>query len=75
MTGNQAVRGQRDSKIQARFGNGKPMIAMVYFGALPGSPRHDAERGIDGLIDGVSGDIDALPRAGFGVVYGSTKRL
>ena len=43
------------------------MIAMVHFGALPGSPLYDAERGIGGLIDGVSKDIDALQEAGFDV--------
>ena len=53
------------AKFRQVFGVGKPVIAMVHFGALPGSPLYDAERGIDGLIDGVSRDIDALQKAGF----------
>ncbi len=50
------------------FGSGKPVIAMVHFGALPGSPLYDAEGGIEALIDGVSKDIDALQRAGFDAI-------
>jgi membrane complex biogenesis BtpA family protein len=50
------------------FGPGKPVIAMVHFGALPGSPLYDPARGIDGLIDGVSKDLDALQQAGFDAV-------
>jgi membrane complex biogenesis BtpA family protein len=50
------------------FGSGKPVIAMVHFGALPGSPLYDAEGSIEALIDGVSKDIDALQRAGFDAI-------
>ena len=53
------------AKFRQVFGVGKPVIAMVHFGALPGSPLHDSERGVDGLVDGVTRDIDALQRAGF----------
>jgi membrane complex biogenesis BtpA family protein len=56
------------AKFRRVFGNGKPVIAMIHFGALPGSPLYDAERGIDRLIDGVSKDIDALQRAGFDAI-------
>ena len=56
------------AKFRRVFGNGKPVIAMVHFGALPGSPLYDAERGIDGLIGGVSKDIDALQKAGFDAI-------
>jgi uncharacterized protein len=55
-------------KFRRVFGPGKPVIAMVHFGALPGSPLHDPARGIDGLIDGVSKDLDALQQAGFDAV-------
>jgi membrane complex biogenesis BtpA family protein len=41
---------------------------MVHFGALPGAPLYDAERGIDGLIDGVAKDLDALQKAGVDAV-------
>ena len=53
------------AKFRQVFGVGKPVIAMVHFGALPGSPLYDSERGVDGLVDGVTRDIDALQRAGF----------
>lgn len=55
-------------KFRRVFGPGKPVIAMVHFGALPGSPLHDRDRGLDGLIDGVSKDLDALQAAGFDAV-------
>lgn len=50
------------------FGDGKPVIAMVHFGALPGSPLYDPERGIDGLVEGITRDLDALQKAGFDAV-------
>ncbi len=56
------------AKFRRVFGEGKPVIAMVHFGALPGSPLHDAERGLDGLVEGVSRDLDALQAAGFDAV-------
>lgn len=56
------------TKFSAVFGDGKPVIAMVHFGALPGSPLHDAEAGIDGLIEGCRADLHALQNAGFDAV-------
>jgi len=50
------------------FGAGKPVIGMVHFGALPGSPLYDAERGIEGLIQGIANDIEALQKAGFDAI-------
>lgn len=50
------------------FGAGKPVIAMVHFGALPGAPLYNAQAGIEGLIDGVSKDLVALQEAGFDAV-------
>jgi uncharacterized protein len=56
------------ARFRQVFGAGKPVIAMVHFGALPGSPLYDGGRGIKGLIDGVSRDLDALQKAGFDAV-------
>ena len=56
------------AKFRQVFGAGKPVIAMVHFGALPGSPLYDRERGLDGLIDGVAKDLDALQKAGFDAI-------
>ncbi len=45
------------------FGDTKPVIAMVHFGPLPGSPLYDAEAGIDGLVEGIRKDLRALQDA------------
>lgn len=50
------------------FGEKKPVIAMVHFGALPGSPLYDADKGLDGLIAGAARDLAALQKAGFDAV-------
>jgi uncharacterized protein len=50
------------------FGTGKPVIAMVHLGALPGTPRHDSEAGLDGLVAGARADLHALQRAGVDAV-------
>ncbi len=47
------------------FGSGKPVIAMVHLGALPGTPLYDADAGLDGLIRGARADLRALQAAGF----------
>lgn len=55
-------------KFRQVFGAGKPVIGMVHFGALPGSPLYDAERGIEGIVEGISKDVDALQKAGFDAI-------
>ncbi len=55
-------------KFRRVFGTAKPVIAMVHFGALPGSPLYDAKAGVEGLIDGVANDLKALQDAGFDAV-------
>lgn len=50
------------------FKSRKPVIAMVHFGALPGSPLYDAEAGLDGLLAGVRKDLKALQEAGVDAV-------
>jgi uncharacterized protein len=50
------------------FGSGKPVIAMVHLGALPGTPLYDADAGLDGLILGARADLRALQAAGFDAV-------
>jgi hypothetical protein len=50
------------------FGEVKPVIAMVHFGALPGSPLHEAPAGLDGLVEGCRRDLHALQAAGFDAV-------
>jgi len=55
-------------KFRRVFATSKPVIAMVHFGALPGSPLNDAKAGLEGLVAGVIRDLDALQDAGFDAV-------
>lgn len=55
-------------KFRALFGERKPVIAMVHFGALPGAPLYDAERGVDGLVEDALRDLEALQSAGVDAV-------
>ncbi len=50
------------------FGKRKPIIGMVHLGALPGSPLHDADAGLEGLVAGARADLRALQAAGFDAV-------
>ncbi|HEU0222406.1 MAG TPA: BtpA/SgcQ family protein [Paracoccaceae bacterium] len=56
------------SRFRAVFGAGKPVIAMVHLGALPGAPLYDAGRGLEGLVEGAAKDLEALRAAGFDAV-------
>jgi len=55
-------------KFRRVFGDRKPVIAMVHLGALPGSPLHDAEGGVEGIITAARKDLLALQAAGFDAV-------
>ena len=46
----------------------KPIIAMAHLGPLPGAPGYDAAGGIDGLIEAVAADIEALQDGGVDAV-------
>jgi uncharacterized protein len=50
------------------FGEGKPVIAMVHLGALPGTPLYDSDAGLEGLVEGARKDLEALQAAGFDAV-------
>jgi hypothetical protein len=56
------------TKFKAVFGNKKPVIAMVHFGAMPGAPLYDAKAGIEGIIAGARKDLAALQAAGVDAV-------
>ncbi|KMW58940.1 putative nucleoside triphosphatase [Candidatus Rhodobacter oscarellae] len=56
------------SKFSKTFGVGKPVIGMVHFGALPGTPLFDEDAGLEGLVDGVRADIRALQDAKFDAI-------
>lgn len=56
------------SAFQRVFSSMKPAIAMVHFGALPGTPLYDEDAGLDGLLEGARKDLHALQAAGFDAV-------
>ncbi len=56
------------TRFQQVFGAGKPVIAMVHLGALPGTPLHDGAAGMDGILAAASADLDALQAAGVDAV-------
>lgn len=56
------------NRFKKVFGETKPVIAMVHLGALPGTPLHDAERGLEGLVADAAKDLAALQSAGFDAV-------
>ena len=56
------------SRFERIFGKTRPVIGMVHFGALPGTPLHDHEAGLRGLVDGARKDLEALQAAGFDAV-------
>jgi uncharacterized protein len=56
------------NRFKDMFGPKKPVIAMVHVGALPGAPLHDADAGLDGLIEGCRKDLRALQEAGVDAV-------
>ncbi|MEX2536042.1 MAG: BtpA/SgcQ family protein [Trueperaceae bacterium] len=51
-------------KFNKVFGRSKPIIAMAHLPPLPGSPLYDKEAGIDGIVDAVVQDIEALQQGG-----------
>ncbi len=56
------------TRFQQVFGGGKPVIAMVHLGALPGTPLHDGAAGMDGIIAAATADLAALQAAGVDAV-------
>jgi len=54
--------------IKETFGSHKPIIAMVHFPPLPGSPLYDKAGGIQKIIDSAAVDIAALQQGGVDAV-------
>jgi len=54
--------------LKETFGATKPIIAMVHFPPLPGSPQYDAKRGIQWLVDSCAADIEHLQAGGVDAV-------
>jgi membrane complex biogenesis BtpA family protein len=54
--------------IKTTFGCDKPIIAMVHFPPLPGTPLYDAKGGMQQIIDSAARDIEALQKGGVDAV-------
>lgn len=50
------------------FGTEKPVIGMVHFPALPGTPMYDERQGMDGIVASARRDLTALQDAGVSAV-------
>jgi membrane complex biogenesis BtpA family protein len=46
------------------LGTKKPIVAMAHLLPLPGSPLYDHQKGIDGIVDAVVKDVEALQAGG-----------
>jgi uncharacterized protein len=55
-------------RFRTVFGAGKPVIAMVHLGALPGAPLYDPGAGVEGIIAAAAADLAALQAAGVDAV-------
>jgi membrane complex biogenesis BtpA family protein len=56
------------SQFKTVFGHGKPVIAMVHLGAMPGTPLHDGTGGVAAILAAATRDLDALQAAGVDAV-------
>jgi len=55
-------------KFESLFKTHKPIIAMVHFPALPGSPLYDNKLGLDYILESAEKDLIALQSAGVDAV-------
>lgn len=51
-------------KMKEWFGVEKAVIAMAHFPALPGTPRYDPRKGVQGILDLMGNDVQALLQGG-----------
>jgi membrane complex biogenesis BtpA family protein len=56
------------SWVRELFQSDKPVIAMAHIPALPGTPRYNADGGIQYLLDRVRPDVEALVNGGVDAV-------
>ena len=54
--------------LKATFGSDKPIVAMIHFPPLPGTPLYDADGGMAKIIDSSAKDIAALQDGGVDAV-------
>ncbi len=54
--------------INQVFGKAKPAVGMIHLLALPGTPRHDTEGGIEKIVQAACLDLQALQEGGIDAV-------
>ncbi len=54
--------------LRDMFGTDKPIIGMVHFPALPGTPMYDEHGGMDAIVASAHADLEALQEAGVDAV-------
>jgi len=54
--------------LKQTFGSDKPIVAMIHFPPLPGTPLYDADGGMAKIIDSAAKDIAALQAGGVDAV-------
>ncbi len=52
------------SWVKELFGTEKPVIAMAHLPALPGTPRYDADGGVNHIVEWVRSDVELLVQGG-----------
>jgi membrane complex biogenesis BtpA family protein len=50
--------------LKKMFGAAKPVIAMAHFPALPGTPRYNTDRGVEGILETMRQDLLHLLNGG-----------
>jgi len=50
--------------LKQTFGSDKPIVAMIHFPPLPGTPLYDADGGMQRILDSAAHDIEALQSGG-----------
>ncbi|MHB1334811.1 MAG: BtpA/SgcQ family protein [Candidatus Humimicrobiaceae bacterium] len=54
--------------FESIFKTSKPIIGMVHFNALPGSPLYNEEEGIKGILESAKKDVFSLQEAGIDAI-------
>jgi uncharacterized protein len=59
--------------IKNEIGIEKPIIAMCHMPALPGDPKYDPRRGVQGIVDFVAREVESLQRGGVDAIMFSNE--
>lgn len=59
--------------LKEELGTNKPIIAMCHMPALPGDPKYDKTKGVQGVIDSTRRDLEALQTGGVDAIMVSNE--